>query len=461
MEKKNIVNISPKETYTNHAHSDIIILNQTPKENFKEFIALQSTHKKTQGLSQSSFQLFEHSENKINYVLTNFTYLPPITEEAKIYQDSILNEVVEDPTLTDYTSAYRRLNEERNRGWKLNPSDIADFYLLERFISLHESPQHYASDTQNLALLQAKDRVSEIGKRLLVALTHEQMDEYDRWTTMDTDALPDDLKTKIHNFYTERHPEEGIEPGHPSGTEQGLNYEYEMNYYLSEFKRKLDEHSSRNDVLEIFDDKDMFATALQILESQQTGRWQVMAIAMSALLDKNYPLGNFIRQSFTDNTKPEDVDEVEKNIEAHRETFLIDRLLNYVHNTGIMSARITNYFPRSASLLLAHGMPGHDRYLHYYSSFINGGNNILASQLRKTIAQDEDRDIVSDFTDVVQINRLPREYNYALLLEFDNPKLQDAIQKKTGEALTPTSLYTLLQRVSHHDGASRGRLHIT
>jgi hypothetical protein len=127
-----------------------------------------------------------------------------------------------------------------------------------------------------------------------------------------------------------------------------------------------------------------------------------------------------------------------------------------------MSARVTNYFPRSASLLLAHGMPGHDRYLHYYSSFAHGGNDALASQLRKAISQDEDRDIVADFTDVAQTNRLPREYNYALLMEIDNPKLHDAIRKQAvaGETLTPTTLYTLLQRVSHHDGASRGRLNI-
>jgi hypothetical protein len=383
----------------------------------------------------------------------NVIKLKDIPEEANKYQETILSErIINVPDLPDYTAAYRKLTTERNKPWKLNPSDIADFYLLEPFISRVGESQTHIEDTLNMALLNARDRVRDIGKRLLVAMTYEQLDEYDRFTTIIPSKVPDALKEKVNTFYEEQRP-----LGMLSNKENTLAHR--MNYYLSAFKNKMDDHTaSRRGTLDVFDDTDMFGTALEILENQQTGRWKVMASAMRALHDPSIPIDGFIDNFIPPQVSDEDRQKTIDQIEGKRGTFLVDRLINYVHNTGLMSARVTNNFPQSASLLLAHGMPQHEGYLFYHSSFAHSGDT-LATQLRRSVSQNEDRDIVEDLTEVVKNANLPREFEYGLLLEFPHEQLQAAIKaKRAGENLSPGRVYNLLQRVSHHDGKSRGRL---
>lgn len=389
-------------------------------------------------------------EQTIKSIYQEHIFTQP-TEEAVVYQQSILVEPDLAPELIDYAAAYKKLNADRNRGWKLNPSDIADFYLLEPFLQRTGTKDAYHEDTTNMAVLKAKDRVSIIGKRLLVALAHEQLDEYDRFATVNPKRMPDALKEKVEQYYDETRPE-GMRPK----KEESLTFR--MNYYLSAFKAKLDQHATRQQALEVFDDTDMFATAVQILETQQSGRWKVMATAMQALMNTSYPVGEFLSAALPSGATTEVQQELQEHVEANRETFLIDRLINYVHNTGMMSARVTNYFPRAASLLLAHGLPQHEQYLFYHSSF-NYSYDTLATHLRKDLPSDGDRDLLGDLTTAVNEGNLPREYEYGMLLEFGGTELEDTIQeKRASENPTPGRVYNLLQRISHHDGTSKGRL---
>lgn len=390
-----------------------------------------------------SFQKESKYFSKVNEIL-----IPSLNPEAEGYQQSILKQVVEDPTLPDYTAAYRRLSEERNKPWKINPSDIADFYLLERFLSAHSSAEEQQDDSTYLAVAKAKARISEIGKRLLIALVHDQLDEYDRFTLINPQTLPEDLKLKIHNYFCQKVL--GLD-----GKTITPNYYKEMNFYLSDFKEFLEKPKPKENAISA-DDKEFFDTALRIIENQQTDRWKVMATAMRALLDKSCSTGDFLHKLMPQ-ADPQALKKMTDEIGEEKEAFLIDRLLNYVHNAGTMSARVANYLPRSASLLVVHGLPDHADYLLYYSSFADG-RDVLSTKLKNRFARTSTEDLIEDLVSLVKTATLPRDYLYAMLLEFNNPELYEAIRQKTGESLTPTSVYTLLQRISHHDGRSKGRL---
>ena len=377
------------------------------------------------------------------------------TETAEEYQKNVLAEAHEDPSIPDYSVAYKRLNQERNKPWKLNPSDIADFYLLEGYLSEHGGSTAYQEDPTYLAIAKAKGRVTDIGQRLLVALAHEQLDEYDRFAKVNTASVPDELRATIHEHYQER---QGQTPDQETAdTPRGI--EQEINAYLADFNAMIEQHTTSGQTMEIFTKENtntMFGNALRILESQQRGRWQIMAKAMRALHDTSLPMSEFVR-SITATDGVGVSPEMEERLERQREPFLIDRLFNYVHNTGTMSARVTNYFPRAASLLLTHGLPGHEDYLLYHSSIGHAGDT-LGKGIRHYAARAEGGNLIDDLTTVIQAKDIPREYKYAMLLEFGDERLHEAIQTSTDEHITPTRAYTLLQRVSHHDGHSRGRL---
>lgn len=325
---------------------------------------------------------------------------------------------------------------------------------MEDYTARHEGDTGYQEDPTYLAVAKAKGHISRIGKRLLVPLAHEQLDEYDRFASVRPDSVPDDLRDTLHAHYTERTEELGERKGSaPHGLER------EINAYLADFNAMLEDHAERGKIMEIFTDAqtaDMFTNAVRILESQQTGRWQVMATAMRALLDPSIPMSEFVKKVTA--TAPAKIDtELETTLEKHRESFLIDRLLNYVHNTGTMSARVSNYFPRAASLLLAHSLPGHDDYLLYHSSLLYG-NDTLSKQIRQGVSSDGTSGLVEDLISAMQQKSMPREYKYAVLLEFADERLHEAVQATTNEDITPSRAYTLLQRISHHDGHSKGRL---
>lgn len=368
-------------------------------------------------------------------------------EAITIFQNNALAEVEEDQTITDYKVAYKRLNEERNAGWKLNPSDIADFYLLTQFIYSQPANSSEQSDTAYVSVAKAKTRITDIGRRLLVALTHEQLEEYDRFAKVNGSRLPKQVKEKVDAYIKKREEES-------DGQTESLPIMQKVNLYLSDFKANLDEHSSGEDVWEKFKDKQMFETSLQILESQQTGRWKVMASAMRGLLDKTYPIGKFIQATSSRKMNKQECTQLEEIIKPNREIFLIDRLFNYVHNTGHVSARVTNHFPRSATLLMAHGMPGNADYLLRSSSFLYGGDMLSSQIQRQTQAEG---DLAGSFIELVQTQRIPTDYMAALLLEFDNEKLHKVIQSKQ-KNLSPSRAYQFLRRVTKHDGFSRGRI---
>jgi len=397
-----------------------------------------------------TYSIYVGNEKKIY-----FSAIPTQTQEAEKYQKKVLTETIEDPSITDYSVAYKRLIKERNKPWKLNPSDIADFYLLEGYISEHEGSVAYQEDPTYLAVAKAKGRVSDIGRRLLVSLAHEQLDEYDRFATINSDSVPDELRSTIHEHYQER-VGQGADP---EAIESMPGIEQEINAYLADFNAMIEEYASRGETLDIFTHEDtntMFGNALGILESQQRGRWQVMAKAMRALHNNSIPMSEFV-QSITTTDGIGISQGMEAQLERQREPFLIDRLLNYVHNTGTMSARVTNYFPRAASLLLAHGRPGHDDYLLYHSS-VGYGNDTLGRGVQQYARRVEGNTLVEDLTTAMHGQGIPREYKYAMMLEFGDEGLHEAVQTSTSENITPSRAYTLLQRVSHHDGHSRGRL---
>src|SRR6185312_4966968 len=95
----------------------------------------------------------------------------------------------------------------------------------------------------------------------------------------------------------------------------------------------------------------------------------------------------------------------------------------------------------------------------YHSSFNNEfSNDPLTNNIRNHAKREDPGDIVADLAEAVQVRGMPREYKYAMLLEFGDQRIHDAVQENTHEKITPTTAYWLLQRVSHHDGYSRGRL---
>lgn len=412
-----------------------------------------SPHHEPSILSSNIYEMQSQEHDEKPVYMKNLTDYKSNYEQINEYQQTIIELADIDLDVPDYTAAYRKLNAERNKLWKLNPSDIADFYLLEPLLQRWSDPRIYREDGENMAYLKARDRVHAIGSRLLTAMTYEQLDEYDRFAVIRPDALPDEIRAKVDGFYRDN------AKGMRKKGEESM--QSRINYYLSAFKRKLDDHTAEQSTLATpFEDQEMFGTVLEILESQQSGRWRTMATAMRALHDPQLPLDGFI-----DHFLPEGMDDKEKKkavavIENRRETFLIDRLINYVHNTGLMSARVANYFPKAASLLIAHGMPQHERYLFYHSSFANSGDSV-ARYVRRSLPQEGDRDIVEDLTAAVESGDLPREFEYGLLLEFPHQQVQDVIlERRAADRPTPSRVYNLLQRVSHHDGTSKGRLNM-
>jgi len=380
---------------------------------------------------------------KINYKIPD-----EINGEIDQYQQEVLTYVTEDPSIPDYEAAYTKLISERNKPWKLNPSDIADFYLLESFIRRNSGTGIYNEDTRNMALMKARERISEIGKRLLIAISFEQLDEYDRWTALNPGKISAELSEKIR-----KHPVNQARVNIDEKVKGGIIEIEEVNAYLAEFKSQLEglfvsESGNKSKI-----DQELFTTSLQILENQQTGRWQTMATLLRGLGEKDLPIEQVLKRLGMDEIDPNLISEVEKS----RELFLIDRLINFVHNTGRMSARVTNYFPRAATLLMAHGMRGHDDYLYFYSSIMNSTDN-LAKFIENDLKQSEKRDVIEDLVKLIESGSVPREYQYALLLEIADPRIKEAISRNSHEKLSPSHIYTLLQNISHHDGTSRGRL---
>lgn len=381
------------------------------------------------------------------------------TNTAEDYQKNVLADSAKDPSITDYSVAYKRLVQERNKPWKLNPSDIADFYLLAGYIGEHEVSEAYQEDSTYLAVTKAKEKISNIGRRLLVALAHEQLDEYDRFAAVKPDSVPEELQKTIREHYQKS---TGQEADQETADTQPV-IEQEINAYLADFNAIIEQHAGIGKTIDIFTNEEtntMFGHALTILESQQRGRWQVMAKAMRALHDNSIPMSEFV-QSITTTDDVNVTPEMEETLEGQREIFLVDRLLNYIHNTGTMSARITNYFPRAASLLLAHGLPGHADYLLYYSR-LGYGTDTLGREIQKYgVRGNNGHSLVKDLTMLMETQSMPREYKYAMLLEFGDEGLHEAVQESTRENITPSKAYTLLQIISHHDGHSKGRLRQT
>lgn len=449
-----ILTIFPESNNNKPIESDSIIKPPLENNKFISGIKLKNYSLNISKLSSLTELISDKSFiSDLNNTNTHSFIKSPLFEKIEKNQQGILSSAVEDPTLTDYTIAYRRLSQERNKPWKLNPSDIADFYLLEGFISQKEQSDNHIEDTTNVALLKAKAKVSTIGERLLVALLHEQLDEYDRFTKIKPDNIPEDLKELLLKYYSEKAANSTeLAVPKPDGTR-------EINLYLSDVKALLVQRSGRSDISEIFKNREMLDTAIQILETQQEGRWQIMATLMRALLNKSYSMEKLVRNISPKETpiSEKTIKETGETLESIREAFLIDRLINFVHNTGMMSARVTNDFPRAATLLTAHGLPSQDRYLFYYSSLIYG-NDSLSTQIRNGLSEVKGNDFIDNLAELVAVGKLPREYKYAFLLEFGDPRIHQAVQTSTKENVTPSLVYTLLQIISHHDGTTRGRL---
>lgn len=444
--------IIPHETN----HSKNPLSKSSSKEPYEFF--LENLHNSSENESKkNSEEPFELLVNNINEFKENIYEFSTFSKEKFYYdlpdelkkniidhQNKVISQITEDPTLPDYESAYARLISERNKPWKLNPTDIADFYLLEGFIRKNSGPDVYNEDSRHMAVMKARERVSEIGRRLLIAMTYEQLDEYDRWTVSSPGKVSSELAEKIKTHNALR-------------LNTDLSYQSDeigpadINKYLSSLHAKLGKAAlSHKDRI---DDPEMFSSSLELLESQQSGRWKTMATLMRALDDKDFPVEKVLEGLGVKDIDQSMIDEISKN----REIFLIDRLINYVHNTGRMSARITNYFPRSAALLLAHGIPGHEDYLYYYSSLITSTDN-LSKLIQNDINNNPKRNIVEDFVGLINTGKLPREYMYSLLLEISDPRIKEAVLQNTSDNISPTHIYTLLQRISHHDGVANGKI---
>lgn len=466
-EKNEKKEIQPGKSFTeligSHALKNTLKSIELPKTNLNQetTVNILLNEDNIQKLQEAPLSKLYNNDHKNFIPLKAYLESPQQTEKATIYQNDIIQSTpTEDPTIIDYSVAYKRLNAEINQPWKLNPGDIADFYLLEQYISLHDNPNGYNEDPTYLAVAKAKARVHEIGQRVLVATAYEQLEEYDRFAQLKPDEIPEDLQEPLITHYEEH-------ADLPEGERDVYSDESrirQLNMYLADTHAMLETHTKAGTTPELFTDPNnalMLTNAIRILESQQSGPWKAMATTMKALVDTSTPISSVIPDIEADEEIPA---EVKKVLQRNREQFLIDRLLNAVHNKGTIAARITNYFPKAAAVMLAHGLPGHEDYLLYNSNIVYGTDS-LAKQIKQSVHQEpsddeaeEKRDLIEDFREATYSHTMPREYKYGLLLEFDNDRIHEAVQESQKHTITPTQAYTFLKQVSQHDGQSKGRL---
>ncbi len=437
----------PESTNLKYINSEIVFINPLYQGLSQSLLEI-AKNKKEEGKIPDNFkgEIYKYLSSPAVNELNEIVYDPQVYAAANTFQKKVINDVVvEDPTLPDYSAAYAKLSAERNKPWKLNPSDIADFYLLADFIQKNTAAGTYNEDTRYMAVMKAQEKVAEIGQRLLMALSFEQLDEYDRWSLIKPGGISSELRDRIrsHSSVSDLLKIEADSKIHPS----------EINAYLTEFKSQLDEVFASGSDARKKVDSEVMDTSLQILESQQSGPWGKMAILMRGLSDKSISIDQIFKGLGVREADEALISQIEKN----RDIFIIDRLINFMHNTGRMSARVTNYYPRAASLLIAHGLPAHSDYLYFYSSFMTSTDS-LAKLIENDLKKENKRDMIEDLVTAIKAGMVPREYQYALLLEIQDLRIKEAVQGTSSENLSPTHIYTLLQRISHHDGRSRGRL---
>lgn len=329
----------------------------------------------------------------------------------KLIMPYFRNEKKEEIIPVDRRSFYREeVNRKTFRKWKIDPKDIADFYLLSEFIQ--STGSSHPEDSKNVAVLQARGRIGEIGRKLTVALMHEQFEELGRFGPIKGGTVPAELKAKL--------PDQNAALNNYSET-AAIIYQMENMGQLA-----FDQVYTEN--------RDKMLTTLQYISANQTPKWKNIAQWMIALLDKDnirqlpHPFGKF------------------------DQTLIIDRLINSVHYNGAISTRVTNNFPEAALVLTAHGLVGGAQLLLQHSRLINSGGDLANLIRQKVTALTVDPGKISfQLVEAIQSNRIPPIFQDGLLLESDDSSVRDAISQKQGGKRSYANSSTAIIEASLHD----------
>lgn len=165
------------------------------------------------------------------------------------------------------------INQRFNRFWKINPGEVADFYLLEPL--LFRNPNYYPEDSENVILLRMQERINAFGQKLSYATLSAIMREQAGASIFSdnvTDTILADMKhefcsknidlevaNRIAAHYLEAAVFNNHRPVAKSGEDIRSNpnvVEKAVRYHLLEWKRKIqDVEAGKITPDEVFTDK--------------------------------------------------------------------------------------------------------------------------------------------------------------------------------------------------------------
>jgi hypothetical protein len=267
---------------------------------------------------------------------TNETNFIPITQGLEKYQDKTLPGMREES------------NKRFDRPWKLNPSDIANFYLLDGFI---EKNKGWQEDPVHIDVLKAKVKVGEIKKKVTSAFMAEILEEFEAYG--EYNKKKELTGDNVDLLAIRRHfgqPEIG------EYSERDFAY---ISDYAAECKKKL--LNPQNDA----PDTDIYSPLCGVLNKIMVyDNWKDICGMTQALVDPKISHADALKTFGVHNP---DQDALDRMAEG-RDRILIERLLNTAHFGGLMLARVTNDYPVAQVVFDSHGLPEGKGVISHYST---------------------------------------------------------------------------------------------
>lgn len=290
------------------------------------------------------------------------------------------------------------LGKRFNRPWKIDPQDIADFYLSANVG--YRPPEYQSSDEENVMLLRAKARMTEIGERISFAIIHEGFREhtkfYEGLKEVDPELfqriVPPYLMFEVSRLQkaiseVEKHPAGEAETAPQlliDGRESVEDLRKTLGYYqafldaeqkngeltdypivireaaalyhvgIARMRLKEFEGKPKGAIKEIQTDKQFWKDAMTVMElTYRYPQWTKMFELARAIL-------------FPEERNEKILPDVVQKEDAV--SFLTDLLINAVHATGDVIAFIANNLPETVLVLTLHGLKEGDEFLWEHAS---------------------------------------------------------------------------------------------
>lgn len=304
--------------------------------------------------------------------------LPPTPTEPIVNEKEIF---------ADLDALRKELNATYNRPWKINPSDVADFYVQELFI--FRPPEHYPSSSEQLRLLRARAHLEEIGYRTCYANLRAALIEGLIYSTLrpkdyfnpppDRSSLIKEIDPATLRRVIPRYLDAAIywlaseqaKPGDGDGKDiQKLQTRLsDLVSYRQQFlgAKTDDAILARPDIVvaalryQLFTWRERVRTyengnAPAPLFADRQGLWDTLDIVEKTIISDQWKqITRYLKAYFFADYSREDIipGDLEK---AKRKTFVIDRFFNIAHATGSMMEKIANDFPGMTLTLALHGI---------------------------------------------------------------------------------------------------------